>query len=288
MAFFPPPYFAMPAPQAPGLVGKLTYRYVTRDGGPPNKGAPPSSTPSSGPSPAYCSGPPSPYCMAPGFGPPSGQPGPFMVPPGNGFPGAFCVPNSAAPPPPAPPSGPTPTWFPPAPPPPPAPLNVAGAAAPAANPSSDPPVSGNRVKDNLLVVKDSGGVGHIASKNNATFHIFTENIFDKYTPNASNQFWMPVMEKFRSMTAAYYMPIHELIEQLDCVKNAPPGYPREQIGLAEVFERGNGWFDVGTKIFLGDARANLTIKEAWGDSIGEQGRSRPKWLVLFPGKRGST
>ncbi|KIX95024.1 uncharacterized protein Z520_09334 [Fonsecaea multimorphosa CBS 102226] len=299
MACVPPPYYpiAMPVPaQGPGLIGKTVYHYMTRDGGPPNKGAPPSGPPSSAAPPPYSLMPP---CQGAFCPPPPSQPGPFIIPPGNGFPGAVCVPNGppapppsaptwySAPPPPPPPPPPA-SGFPPAPPPPPPPPpSVAGAVAHAASQAPEPPVSGNRVKDRLLVVKDSGGHGHVASKHVATFHLFTYNVIDKYTVNAHNQFYIPphACEPFRVMTAAYSMPLEELIEQLDCIKIAGSAYPRYAIGLAEAFDIGNGWFQVGSKFHLDEEKSKQTIKEAWSNNIGEGGESRPKYLIRLPGKR---
>ncbi|OAL30042.1 hypothetical protein AYO20_08946 [Fonsecaea nubica] len=304
MACAPPPYypFAMPLPaQGPGLIGKTVYHYMTRDGGPPNKGAPPSGPPSSAGGGGGGPPPPPPYslmspCQGPFCPPPPSQPGPFLIPPGNGFPGAVCVPDGPPPPPPN-----APTWYPapPPPPPPPPPMSgfppappppassVVGAVAHAASQAPEPPVSGNRVKDRLLVVKDSGGHGHVASKHVATFHLFTYNVIDKYSVNAHNQFYIPPQscEPFRVMTAAYSMPIEELIEQLDCVRVAPPVYPRYAIGLAEAFDIGNGWFQVGSKFHLDEDKSKQTIKEAWSNNIGEAGESRPKYLIRLPGKQ---
>ncbi|KAJ9603302.1 hypothetical protein H2200_012080 [Cladophialophora chaetospira] len=315
----------MPAPApGPGLIGKTVYHYMTRDGGPPNKGAPPAAPAAPAPPPAYC-------FMPQGAAPPA-QPGPFMVPPGPGFPGAVCVPNgppSAAPPappgywaippqappaalgwwcppppaaaPPAPP--PPPSWWqhpppappaaaaPPAPPAPPVPPPTApGAVAQAAAKAPEPPVSGNRVKENLIVVKDSGGHGHVVSKHNATFHLFTHDVLQRYATNANNQFYIPpnACEEFRVMTASYSMPIEEFIEQLDCIKIAPPNWPRYNIGIAEAFDLGNGWFQVGSKFFLDEPKSKQTIKEAWSMSIGEANESRPKYLIRIPGKAPGT
>jgi hypothetical protein len=273
----------MPPPaHAPGLVGKTVYHYMTRDGGPPNKGKPPS-VPSSGPQPPFPGFPP---LCAPA---PAPAPGPFFIPPGNGFPGAVCVPNASAatPPPPAPVA---PTWFPGAPPAPPSARPPPPAYGPpnAAVHAPEPPVSGNRIKDNLIVVKDSGGHGHVVSKHNATFHLFTYNVIERYTVNAHQQFYIPpnAAEPFRIMTVAYMMPLEELIEQLDCLKDAP-GWPRNLVGIAEVFDLGNGWFQVGSKFHLDEERSKLTIKEAWGSSIGEANQSRPRYLVRLPGKQPS-
>ncbi|KAK4943296.1 hypothetical protein LTR10_017139 [Elasticomyces elasticus] len=279
-----PPWmpFGMSAP--PGLSGKTAYHYFTKDGGPPNKGAPPSGSSSS----QGQTMPPPYQFMPPSCGPPSSQPGPIFIPPSSGFPGAVCCPNGGPPQPPQPPS-----WFPP--PPPPTPggsggFNFGGAVAHAAAQKPEPPVSGNRVKDRLLVVKDSGGTGYVVPKHNATFHLFTHNILEKYTVNHNNQLYIPpnACEPFRVMTAACSMPIEELIEQLDCIKDAPPGYPRYAIGIAEAFDCGNGWFQIGTKIHLDETMASMTIKELWGESIGEAGESRPRYLVRLPGKQASS
>ena len=150
----------------------------------------------------------------------------------------------------------------------------------------EPPVSGNRVNENLIVVKDSGGHGHVVSKHNATFHLFTHDVLHRYSVNANNQFYIPpnACEEFRVMTASYSMPIEELIEQLDCIKIAPPNWPRYAIGIAEAFDLGNGWFQVGTKFHLDEPKSLLSIKEAWSSSIGEMNESRPKYLIRIPGK----
>ncbi|EXJ92733.1 hypothetical protein A1O3_01285 [Capronia epimyces CBS 606.96] len=294
---------APPPPPPPGLIGRTQYHYFTKDGGPPNKGAPPSGPPSTG-------GPgvlPPPYSFLPPPQPPapSAPSGPFFIPPSSGFPGAVCFPNGGQAPPGPPPSAgaiwiqPTPAPVPAPPPPPPPPAPPAGAPAPpppptgpadvrgavthAAAQAPEPPVSGNRVKDRLLVVKDSG-TGYVASKQNATFHLFTYNVLDKYTVNANGQFYIPphACEPFRVMTASCSMPIEELIEQLDCVNDAPAGYPRYAIGIAETLDVGNGWFQIGTKFFLDEPQSSMTIKQAWGESVGEAGESRPRYLIRMP------
>jgi hypothetical protein len=142
----------------------------------------------------------------------------------------------------------------------------------------------------LLHLKDSGGVGHIASKYNATFHIFNDNILDgRYTINSSKQFYITPTpgEGMRAMTAAYSMPVEELIEQLDCITIARPDYPRNWIGVTEVIEipNGNGWWEVGSTFYLGQEKTTLSIKETWGFSIGEATESKPKWLVRIPGRQ---
>lgn len=134
-----------------------------------------------------------------------------------------------------------------------------------------------------MVVKDSG-TGYVVPKHNATFHLFTYNILDKYPVNANNQLYIPLnaCEPFRVMTVSCSMPIEELIEQLDCIKDAPQGYPRYAIGIAEALDVGNGWFQVGSKFHLDEEKSAMTIKQLWGESVGEAGESRPRYLIRMP------
>ena len=138
------------------------------------------------------------------------------------------------------------------------------------------------------MVKNSGGLGHVVSKYNATFHLFDNNVIEKHLDRRSNtrQFYIPAhaSESFRVMTVACSMPIEELIEQLDCIKIAPAGSVRSDIGIAEVFEVGDGWFEIGSRFFLDEQMSKMTIKEAWGPSIGEANLSRPRYLVRIAGR----
>jgi hypothetical protein len=266
----------------PGLAGKTQYNYVTKDGGPPNQGKPP------GPA-----GPPPPYSFLPqaGLYPPAPQPGPFFVPPSAANPGMICFPNGGAPAPAPQPSG--LVWIPAAPAPPvaPAPLAPFGQPAPtaaavaqAAARAPEPPVTGNRIKDNLVVLKESGGAGYVASKNNATFHVFNRGLLSVYTPDVGRRIYIPAHanETFRIQIAACSMPMEEFIEQLDCVKDAPPHWPRSQIGIAELVDDGNGWFEVGTKFMLDEPRSKETIGQIWGNVVGEAGLARPRYLTRIP------
>lgn len=285
---------AAPPPPPPGLIGKTQYAYFSRDGGPPNKGAPPGGGPPAGGPPP----PPAPFPFLPQYPPPGPQPGPIFFPGGPGFPGAICIPNGAPAPPPPPPPAPAPVWIPqppqapppppPAPPAPPAagPSNVAAAVAYAAAQPPEPPVSGNRINDRLLVVKDSG-TGYVASKHNTTFHLFTYNVLEKYAVNTQSEFYIPEYagEPFRPMTVACSMPVEELIEQLDCIKEAPYGWPRYAIGLAEAYDIGDGWFQVGAKYMLDQFTPGLTIKQSEEQSNRPRGNTRPRYFIRMPGKR---
>ncbi|KIV91611.1 hypothetical protein PV10_06129 [Exophiala mesophila] len=305
---FPFPAAAAAAPKPPpGLMGKTTYAYLTKDGGPPNQGKPPTATL------------PPPYSLLPPPGTatfPCGGAGAFMIPPQAGKPGMYCMPNgpappatgpvpanrvwipAAAPPPPPPPPPPqpaaapppwAPTWqAPPAPPPPapPAPPAAAPAPAPAMEAPPEPPVTGNRINDNLIVLRDSGGAGYVSFKNNAEFYLFTANVLRKYATNDAGQFYIPGTsgETWRKLRVACSMSMEELIEQTDCVKEALPTTARAEIGLIEAYDIGNGWFQLGSRYFLDTPRSKLSLGQLWGAAAGEGGLARPRYLIRVPMK----
>ena len=286
--FFLP--FALPSmAPPPGFAGKTQYNYYTKDGGPPNQGKPPGP-----PAPAA---PPPPYSFPPQVGPcPVAQPSPFIVPPGAANPGIVCFPNGGPPAPaPAPPAPQAPgmVWIPAA-----APPSVAPAVLPqytqiapapaavaqAATRAPEPPVTGNRIKDSLVVLKESRGAGYVASKNNTTFHVFNRGILSVYTPDFGRRINIPshANESFRIQIAACSMPIQELIEQLDCVKDAPAGFPRSAIGIAELVDHGNGCFEEGTRFMLDEDRSKSTIGQVFGNIAGEAGLARLVYLTKIP------
>lgn len=279
------PHFALP-PMAPppGFAGKTQYNYYTKDGGPPNQGKPPGP-----PTPAA---PPPPYSFLPQVGPrPVAQPGPFIIPPSAANPGMVCFQNGG---PPAPaPQAPGLVWVPAAPAPPvgpavlppyaqiaPTPAAVVQAAARA----PEPPVTGNRIKDSLVVLKESGGAGYVASKNNATFHVFNRGILSVYTPDVNRRITIPAHanESFRIQIAACSMPLQEFIEQLDCDKDAPAGFPRSAIGIAQLVDHGNGCFEVGSRFMLDEDCSKSTIGQVFGTIVGEAGLAAPVYLTRLP------
>ncbi|KAK5061566.1 hypothetical protein LTR84_008110 [Exophiala bonariae] len=276
--------FGLPAmAPPPGFAGKTQYQYVTKDGGPPNQGKPPGAA-----APPAAGGPPPPYSFFPRAGScaPAPQAGAFFVPPSAGNPGMFCVPNGSSPAPaPQPPGL---VYFPSATAPPPAPIAypipTPAAVAQAAARAPEPPVSGNRIKESLVVLRESGGAGYIASKHNATFHIFDRGLLSIYTPDGNKRINIPshANEGFKIQMAACSLPMEEFIEQLDCIKDAPPNWPRSQIGIAELKDYGNGSFEVGTRIMLDDARSKETLSQVFGNVVGEAGLARPIYLTRIP------
>ncbi|KEF61093.1 uncharacterized protein A1O9_02658 [Exophiala aquamarina CBS 119918] len=269
----------------PGFAGKTQYNYYTKDGGPPNQGKPPG--------PPAPTGAPPPYSFLPQVGPhPAAQPGPFVVPPRAANPGMVCFPNGGPPPAPAPPQAPDLVWIPAAPAPPvgpallpacsqiaPTPATVAQAAAR----GPEPPVTGNRIKDSLVILRESGGAGYIASKSNATFHVFNRGILSVYTPDVNRKISIPAHanESFQIQIAACSMPLQEFIEQLDCIKDAPASFPRSAIGIAQLVDHGDGCFEVGSRFMLDEDCSKSTIGQIFGN-VGEAGLARPVYLTRLP------
>lgn len=145
-------------------------------------------------------------------------------------------------------------------------------------------MTGNRINDNLVVLKDSGGTGYVASKNNAEFYLFTANVLKKYATNDVGQFYIPATqgETWRKLKVAVSMSMDELIEQTDCIKEAALGTPRAEIGLIEAFELGNGWFQLGSRYFLDTPRSKLSLADLWGTVVGDAGLARPRYLIRVP------
>jgi len=276
----------MPAlPSAPGLQGQTRYRYFTQDGGPPNEGKPPAPPKSATSQPPACfpfpQGPPPPYGAA--ATPSAPAPSPFVLNDAWGNAAAFCVPNPGAPPPP----GAGFVYVTPAPATATAPPAWMTAPAPA---GKVPPVSGNRVKGQLAKFSDSGA-GYVFSKKNVAFHIFEHNIIEKYKNETNDNGQFRISDttlkdkqenKFALMLADCRLPLAEFIEQIDCIKRAPSGYPHHGIGICELLEQGNGWFQRGDTIYLNDYRASTAIEDIWSDACGEAGRAKPVHLVRLP------
>jgi hypothetical protein len=273
------------------------YRYFTPDGGPPNGGAPPGAPknpPGFGPfaCPPSPSGPPS-FCFGPGalphytyhpFGPQGQQPSMICHP--ISAPQSASViyhPTSALPPQavyigsqpssalassvfigsrPLPPPPPGPTWI--------------DAAAPNPPPYNDAPPQGSRVKGLLPKFPDRNS-GYIFPKNNCTFHIIKGD--------RKPWEWQGLTLDFNVMHAPTNMTLAEFIEQVGAIEKAPLSTPRDQIGVVEVFEGGNGTWHKGTAFMLGDGgnRMKQTLQEVgWDSDRGEAGRGKPVILVFLP------
>lgn len=203
----------------------------------------------------------------------------------------ICIPNGN-PPAPAPqpaglvyiPSAPAPQSAPVPPTPVTYPAPTPAAVAQANGRAPEPPVTGNRIKERLVVLQESGGAGYIASKHNATFHIFDRGLLSIYTPDANKRIYVPphANESFKIQIASCLLPMEEFIEQLDCVKDAPPNWPRSQIGIAQLKDLGNGLFEVGSRFLLDDARSKETLGQVFGNIVGEAGLARPIYLTRIP------
>lgn len=299
-------------PSKPDAFGKTRYHYKTLDGGPPLDGRVPTaplgfggipsgptmpclgrpgagglnpygmmqSTPL-GPPPAYSAGLAGHGCT-PGYvpvSPNSSQEGPLCVPAGSFRPMAYRVPIPPRP-------GSTSQGL----------SNSSGSGSFATAPARDqgePPMSGNRVKGQLISLKD--GTGVIMPRETAIVHVFTENLVNKYPPKSEhpNMIYIPPRAK-KNFTAQHVpcnMTLQEFILQIDCKKRAnthfpysQPGqeYPEDLIGFQELVDLDNGWFALGEKICLGDTKAQSKVRELFNTLQGEAGYEKPRYVVRFP------
>lgn len=78
------------------------------------------------------------------------------------------------------------------------------------------------------------------------------------------------------------MPIDELIEQLDCIKDVGPDYPRSHIGIAELYDLGNGWFEMGSRFMIDEENSKQPISNIWGFTVGEASVAPPRYLMKIP------
>ena len=145
------------------------------------------------------------------------------------------------------------------------------------------PPPGARVNGELA--KFNNKQGHIHSKNNTEFHVIV---------NGSKPWhWLGGTHNLQRYTCASSMTIDEFIEQVGAIERAPPGTPRDQIGVQEAIEMGNGAFKEGMALRLGDAA--LTYQQAdgttayqtleqlgWGRQRGQAGRGKPVTIAFLP------
>jgi hypothetical protein len=119
--------------------------------------------------------------------------------------------------------------------------------------------------------------GYIFPKNNCTFHIVKGD--------RKPWEWQGLTLDFNVMHAPTNMTLAEFIEQVGAVEKAPSSTPRDQIGVVEVLEGGNGTWHKGTAFMLGDGgdRMKQTLQEVgWDNDRGEAGRGKPVILVFLP------
>lgn len=258
------------------------YRYITRDGKPPNKGTPPGvprNDSESTPRGQFMAGQPVPnFITLPASLPPP-PPGfqwmpapPFPSAPFSAFvPGPAPVPlpgHIPTPPPPyAPPGQPSSDSFP-----------VYGASSPApgvkgGTASELPP--GCRVRGELPVFPNKNA-GYIFGKKQCTFNIVKGRIKPWQSANCLFQ--------FETVHADCRMPIKEFIEQIDAAGRAPARASQEAIGICEMIEVGDGVWRKGSQYLLGDlVKIGQSLGDAgWDEFRGEAGMGKPVWLVVLP------
>jgi hypothetical protein len=151
-----------------------------------------------------------------------------------------------------------------------------GSAATGSPPYSNPPPPGVRVKGLMPKFPDRN-CGYIFPKKNCAFHIVKGD--------QKPWEWQGLILDFNVMHAPTNMTLAEFIEQVGAVEKAPANTPRDQIGVVEVLEGGNGTWHKGTAFTLGDGdhRLNQTLQDiGWDNDRGEAGRSKQVILVFLP------
>lgn len=81
------------------------------------------------------------------------------------------------------------------------------------------------------------------------------------------------------------MSVEEFIEQAGAIERAGPRAAKSSVGIVEVIESGDGGWQKGTQITLGDPDATLaqTLADVgWDECRGEAGFGKPVWLVFLP------
>lgn len=259
------------------------YRYMTRDGHPPNQAVPPGvPRRSAGPhyTPIFTQPPPTyppPIYMAPLAGlPPNPPPGftwlPVSAPalcPAYAPPPPYQTCSSGAPvyggyPPAQPATNPQPIY---------------GAAQPAPGVQGGiggtlPP--GARVRGELPVFPNRNS-GYIFSKKQCVFNIVEGRTKPWKEPGCEI--------KFTTARADCRMTMKEFIEQVGAPARAPARSSDEEVGVCEIIEAGDGTWQKGSQFSLGDAvgRLGQTLAEVgWDELRGEAGMGKPVWLVLLP------
>ncbi|KAF7505610.1 hypothetical protein GJ744_000619 [Endocarpon pusillum] len=259
------------------------YRYMTRDGHPPNQAVPPgvphrdagpqfipvfTQPPSGYPQPIYVATPPGApppppgYCWLPT---PAPAPGPTYAPPPPPYqPCAGGPPVYGGYPPTQPAANPGPIHGTAQPTP-----GVAGGTA-----GTLPP--GARVRGEIPVFPNRNS-GYIFSKKQCCFNIIEGRTKPWKEPGCEI--------KFTTARADCRMGIKEFIEQVGAKARAPARATEAEVGMCEVIETGDGTWQKGSQFSLGDMDARLAQSLAdvgWDELRGEAGMGKPVWLVLLP------
>ena len=262
------------------------YRYRTHDGGPPNDGIPPGLEPPQGPP----FGHPFPYVGPSPFGAPPSWPNPFGPPTFGQHPG-FCQPPpnivcfGGQGPPPGPnsmvcfsTSGPPPYTE--------NPWHMAGPPAPSI--ANKRPPSGAYVNGQIIKLKNGQGL-LLPKDSTTTFHLILNGVkpwdWSTWSPRGTCEF-----SPYEVLST---MAFDEFCDAIDAIKKAPCGTPREQVGVQEAIEMGDGQFRAGAAYRLGDSRimyqkqdgtyAYKTLEQlGWSADRGKVGRGKPVTIALLP------
>ena len=154
---------------------------------------------------------------------------------------------------------------------------------PAPSIANDRPPSGAYVNGKIAKLENGQAV---FSGKTTTFHLVLDGVKPWHWSSNGRH-------RFMSLQVSSRMPFDEFCEGLDAFKKAPYGTPREQIGVQEGIEIGDGQFRAGTAYRLGDSRimyqeedgtfAYKTIEQlGWSSDRGKAGRGKPVTIALLP------
>lgn len=256
------------------------YRYMTRDGHPPNRAVPPG-VPRKGAGPQFI-----PFSMPP---PPAYPPPIYLTPPPGAPPPGFCWMPATGPPPlpiyaqPPPPYQPYPSGPP-----------VHGGYPPAystANPApiygAVPPAPGvpGGTKETLPPGARVRGEIPVLPNSNARILFSKEQCVFNVIEGRPKPWKEPGCEiKFTTAIAECRMNIKEFIELVGAKVRAPARCSEDDIGVCEVIETGDGTWQKGSQFTLGDLpKLGQSLGEiGWDKLRGEAGQGKPVWLILLP------
>ena len=135
---------------------------------------------------------------------------------------------------------------------------------------------GGRVRGELPVFPNRNS-GYIFSKKQCTFNIIEGPTKPWEEPGCEI--------KFRQTRADVRMSLEEFIEQAGVDERAGPRAKKAEKGIVEIIENGDGTWQKGVQITLGDPDATLEQSLAdvgWDECRGEAGFGKPVWLVFLP------
>lgn len=160
---------------------------------------------------------------------------------------------------------------------------AAGVATAPGGSTPSGPAPGNRV--NERVVKADDGSSVLLSPDQTCFHVLEPG--QAFGPHMS-QTALVKDASYKVQYADSDWTVEKVIELLGGAKIERTGRRyyghRELVGIQEWTPTANNmYFQEGTLIMLGDARAKETLRQVgWGPDRGRAGQRPPVWVMLYP------